>query len=184
MRLPGAPAGSSTTCTTGTAPVAFSFPCRGSALGVVSSAVSLVPLSSQWPVGGPCPCYGRVLGVARSTAIPLARQSGHPWIGCPNFSSRSLDARPGADLGVSTGWLEHEVAGTECGPSLAGPGADCRLPFCFGWYLAATGCALLAPSVLRRSSALCRPACTYFSGTCEASGSPLHPPLPAPRPFG
>ena len=41
VRLPGAPAGSSTTCTTGTAPVAFSFPCRGSALGVVFLAVSL-----------------------------------------------------------------------------------------------------------------------------------------------
>ena len=49
---------------------------------------------------------------ARSTASPPARQPGHPWIDCPNFSSRSLDARPGADLGVATGWLEHEVVGT------------------------------------------------------------------------
>ena len=84
--------------------------------------------------------------VPATIAAAVLPGPGHPLIDCPNFSSRSLDARPGADLGVATGWLEREVVGTECGPSLAGPGADCRLPFCFGWYLAATGCALLAPS--------------------------------------
>ena len=40
-RLPGALSGSSTTCTTWTAPVAFPYPCPDSALGVVSSTVSL-----------------------------------------------------------------------------------------------------------------------------------------------
>ena len=141
--------------------------------GGVSLSRVVGPAATAAPVGGLCPCYDR------DPVLPGPLPVFLPWIDCPNFSSRSRDARPGVDLGVATGCLEREAVGTECGPSLVGPGADCRLPFCFGWHFAAIGCALLAPSVLPR-----RPACIYFSDTCESLGSPLHPPLPAPRPFG